>query len=228
MREKYWKPLQGAHKPGAWEALDAGYRESHRSYHTWPHVVSLLEKLDEFQALCTRPHIVATCVFWHDAVNRTQNLDGSGRADDENVSESGELFRKYTLLSMPNADAVYDMIMATANHLHAKPVKQHYSGFGRDVDLFLDLDLSSLASPWQEFVKDLSRIRSEFSWLPELEFCLSQISILENFAREDVPLYRCSQTSKKWRAAAKANLRRCVSNLRERAAQLSSVQSGVS
>ncbi|MCI0468019.1 MAG: hypothetical protein L0Y57_13645 [Beijerinckiaceae bacterium] len=221
IREIYWQPLDCSHKAGAWEALDAGYTESHRAYHTWPHVASLLKKLDEFLGICARPDIIATSVFWHDAVYRTQNLDGSARTDDENVCDSGRLFQEYTLLRTPDADAVYDMIMATANHLQARPEKQHYAGFAGDVDLFLDLDLSSLASPWEEFAKDLARIRSEFYWVTEVEFCLNQINILEKFAREDVRIYRCRETSEKWRGSAKANLRRCVGSLRERVAQLS-------
>ena len=34
--------------------------------------------------------------------------------------------------------------MATANHLSARAATEHYAGFARDLDLFLDLDLSSL------------------------------------------------------------------------------------
>jgi hypothetical protein len=59
IREKYWTPLEGRHKTGAWEALDAGYTESHRAYHTWDHVAGLLEKLSEFSDLSTRSDIIA-------------------------------------------------------------------------------------------------------------------------------------------------------------------------
>ena len=222
IREKYWKPLEGRHKPGAWEVLDTGYCESHRAYHSWPHVASLLEKLSAFSDLCTRADIIATAVFWHDAVYRTQSQDGRPRADYENVHESGQLFREYSLLNKADADAVYDMVMATANHLQATLRTQYYAGFASDVDLFLDLDLSSLASPWEEFVGDLARIRAEFSWVSETEFYVNQIGILKRFAREDVPLYRCRETSEKWRDAARANLRRCVSSLQKRVAELTS------
>jgi predicted metal-dependent HD superfamily phosphohydrolase len=126
------------------------------------------------------------------------------------------------LLNKVDTDAVYDMIMATANHLHPTLRKQYYAGFASDADLFLDLDLSSLASPWEEFVEDLARIRSEFSWVSESDFYVNQIGILERFAREDVPLYRCRETSEKWRDAARANLRRCVRSLQERLAELTS------
>ena len=215
--------LEGRHKTGAWEALDAGYTESHRAYHTWDHVADLLEKLSEFTDLSTRSDIIAVSVFWHDAVYRTQSQDGSPRPDYENVRDSGELFRQYTLLNKSDADAVHDLIMATANHLQARAEKHYYAGFADDLDLFLDLDLSSLASPWEEFVEDLARIRTEFSWAPEDVFCSSQLRILKNFAKEHVRLYRRAATSKKWRDAASANLKRCITELQKRIAELSSV-----
>jgi predicted metal-dependent HD superfamily phosphohydrolase len=126
-------------------------------------------------------------------------------------------------LNKSDADAVYDLIMATANHLQARAEKQYYAGFAGDLDLFLDLDLSSLAAPWEEFVEALARIRSEFSWAPEIVFCTIQLQILEKFAKEDVRLYRRAETSEKWRDAARANLKRCVTELQKRIAELSSV-----
>ena len=223
IREKYWMPLERRHKTGAWEALDAGYTESHRAYHTWEHVAGLLENLSEFSDLSARSDIIAVSVFWHDVVYRTQNQDGSPRPDYENVRDSGELFRQYTLLNKSDSDAVHDLIMATTNHLRARAEKHYYAGFADDLDLFLDLDLSSLASPWEEFVEDFARIRTEFSWASEVVFCSIQLQILEKFAKEDVRLYRRAETSEKWRDAARANLKRCVTELQKRIAELSSV-----
>jgi predicted metal-dependent HD superfamily phosphohydrolase len=117
--------------------------------------------------------------------------------------------------------AVYDLIMATANHLQARAEKQYYAGFSGDLDLFLDL--SSLASPWEKFLEDLARIRTEFSWASEVVFCSIQLEILENFAKAGVRLYRRAKTSEKWRDAATANLKRCVTELQKRIAELSSV-----
>jgi predicted metal-dependent HD superfamily phosphohydrolase len=223
IRKKYWVPLEGRHKAGAWEALDAGYTESHRAYHTWDHIAGLLEDLSEFSDLSTRLDIVAVSVFWHDVVYRTQNQDGSPRPDYENVRDSGELFRQYTSLNKTDADAVHDLIMATANHLQARAEKHYYAGFADDLDLFLDLDLSSLASPWEEFVEDLARIRTEFAWAPETVFCTIQLQILEKFAKDDVRLYRRAETRGKWHDAAMANLTRCITELQKRIAEISSV-----
>jgi predicted metal-dependent HD superfamily phosphohydrolase len=200
--------------------LDASYSESHRAYHAWPHVASLLEKLSAFSGLCTRADLIATAVFWHDTVYKIQSEDGSPRTDYENVHDSGQLFREFALLNNADTDAVYDMILATANHLQPALKNQYYAGFAADVDLLLDLDLSSFAAPWEEFVKDLARIRSEFAYLSEPDFFVKQIAILERYAGEDVPLYRRKETSEKWRDAAKANLRRCLWCLQKRVAEL--------
>jgi predicted metal-dependent HD superfamily phosphohydrolase len=223
IRKKYWEPMEGSHKTGAWEALDAGYTERHRAYHTWEHVAGLLENLSEFSDLSTRTDIIALFVFWHDVVYRTQNQDGSPRPDYENVRDSGELFRQYTSLNKSDADAVHDLIMATANHLQARAEKHYYAGFADDLDLFLDLDLSSFASPWEEFAENLARIRTEFSWAPEVVFCSIQLQILKNFANDDVRLYRRAETSRKWRDTASANLKRGITELQQRIAELSSV-----
>ena len=223
IKKKYWSPLEAKHKTGAWEALDAGYTERHRAYHSWQHVAGLFEKLGEFSDLSTRADIIAMSAFWHDVVYRTQNHDGTPRPDYENVRDCAELFRKYTLLNQPDAAAVYDLIMATANHLQARADTQHYAGFAGDLDLFLDLDLSSLASPWEQFVEHFNAIRYEFSWVPELGFYSKQIQILENFAKDDVQLYRRAETREKWRDTARANLMRCITELKKRIAEIYSI-----
>jgi predicted metal-dependent HD superfamily phosphohydrolase len=115
-------------------------------------------------------------------------------------------------LNKSDADAVHDLIMATANHLQARAEKHYYAGFA----------LSSLASPWEEFVEDLARIRTEFSWASEVVFSI-QLQILNNFAKDDVRLYRRAETSGKWPVAAMANLKRCITELQKRIAELSSV-----
>ncbi|HUB63854.1 MAG TPA: hypothetical protein VL996_05320 [Methylocella sp.] len=220
--KNYWMPLEGSHKIGAWEVLDAGYSEHNRAYHTWDHIAVLFEKLTAFSDLPARTDIIALSIFWHDAVYKTQNQDGSPLPDYENVCDSAELFRQYTLLKPSDADAVHDMIMATANHMQARAEKQYYPGFAGDLDLFLDLDLSSLASSWEEFAEDFAKIRSEFFRVSEIDFCSKQIEILENFAKDEVQLYRRAETREKWREAARTNLKRCIAELTNRLAEISS------
>jgi predicted metal-dependent HD superfamily phosphohydrolase len=214
---RYWQQIEPWHKPGAWEVLDRAYREDHRAYHTWEHIGRLLEKLSAFSHLATRPDLIALAAFWHDAVHQTRNAGGAPRLDSENVRDSAAFFQRYTLLSGKESRAVHDMIMATGCHLQAAAEIAHYDGFAGDLDLFLDLDLSSLALPWEEFCADLARIRREFFWVPEAAFCSAQIRILEDFAKDDARLYRRRETRQKWRDAARENLQRCISHLKGKA-----------
>jgi predicted metal-dependent HD superfamily phosphohydrolase len=216
--KKHWRSLEGSHGPSAWDALDGGYCDSRRAYHGWGHIAELLEKLDGFEALSARPALIATAVFWHDAVYATQAPDGGRRSDYENVRDSAELFLRHTLLNAEEAAAVHELIMATADHTRAEAKKEHYDGFAGDFDLFLDLDLSPLAAPWKIFAANLENIRFEFAWVPEREFYASQIGMLEGFLKADARLYRRAETRKKWLAAAKDNLKFCIDGLRAKLA----------
>lgn len=217
--QKFWIPLEANHKAGAWELLNRNYSDPLRAYHTWEHIAGLFEKLSEFSDLITRADILILTAFWHDVVYQTRNDDGTQRADHDNVHDSAELFRQYTLLNKTDADAVYELIMATANHMQATAQNEYYPGFAADFDLFLDLDLSSLAAPWEEFLEDFSKIRYEFSWLPEIDFCRKQIQILENFSQNEGRLYRRPETREKWRNRALENLKRCIHDLKTRLAK---------
>jgi predicted metal-dependent HD superfamily phosphohydrolase len=219
IRTKHWTSLKERHRAGAWEVLDAGYGDRHRAYHSWKHIVDLLEKLNELSHLVVRRDIITTAIFWHDVVYLTRNTDGGQRPDRENVSDSAELFRRYSLFKESDAVAVYEMIMATADHIHAEAKQQHYAGFVADLDLFLDLDLSPLAAPWGKFAANFEKIRFEYSWVPEAEFYSGQLKMLEEYIIAGARLFRRPETTKKWLNFATANLTRCVNELRTRLAR---------
>ncbi len=214
----YWEAVAGAHRPGAWKALDARYGEPHRAYHGWGHIAALLEKLDGLRNLASRADLIAIAAFWHDAVYTTRDGEGRIRPDRDNVRDSAALFGRYTLLKPPARDAVSALILATADHLHARAEGEFYDGFECDLDFFLDLDLSSLASPWAAFENHMRQLRSEFPFASDREFYANHLRILQNFARDDVTLFRRAETRSMWQANAKANLQRCCSELSKKLA----------
>lgn len=215
--EKYWSRLADRHDAGAFAVLDAAYREPHRAYHTWGHIADILAKLDRHADLAVWPDAVAAAAFWHDAVYAT--LDGAGqpRSDPENVRDSAELFLRHAKFDAVTRAAAYDIIMATASHMKARARTEHYPGFSRDLDFFLDLDLSSLAAPWPVFEKNLGDIRFEFNWIPESEFREGRAKMLESFLAGGDQLFRLPQTRALWLADARANLQRATSLLGETA-----------
>lgn len=221
--EKFWTKIAARHDATAFATIDAAYREPQRGYHNWDHIADLLGKLDRLSHLATRPDLLAAAIFWHDSVYVTRDADGLLRADAENVRASAALFERHSRFAGPEAEAVHDMIMSTANHLAAHPGREHYPGFMRDHDLFLDLDLSSLAAPWDVFENNLERIRFEYAWVPEPLFCLGRLQMLERFVSEGDNLYRRSETRALWLAGARENLTRAESDLRARIARPASM-----
>ncbi|WP_363349202.1 hypothetical protein [Methylocystis echinoides] len=215
---KYWSLLASRHDADAFDALDAGYREPQRAYHAWGHIADMLEKLDRLSPLAARPDLVAAAIFWHDSVYLTRDPDGRPRLDPENVRDSADLFERHSRFDAMEAQAIHDLIMATSHHMKAKARKEHYPGFARDLDLFLDLDLSSLAAPWPVFLKNLDDIRFEFGWAPEQEFFLGRTKMLESFLGGGDALFRLPETRALWLDAARDNLIRADADLRSKMA----------
>lgn len=220
--QTYWGLIASRHRPDAFAALDDAYREPQRGYHDWSHVVELLEKLEALESLAVRPDLIAAAIFWHDSVYLTRDGDGLLRPDAENVRASAALFERYSTFDPTDSAAVHELIMATANHLKARASTERYPGFARDLDLFLDLDLSSLGASWPIFEQNLARIRFEYAWVPEPIFCLGRLQMLETFAARGDALYRLDETRQLWGARAQENFVRAQEKLRQQVARLAS------
>ncbi len=214
IKRQYWVSIEPKHKPSAWEFLDASYGAPGRAYHSWAHIAALLGALDRFFALAARPDLIATAIFWHDVVYQTVGADQSRRADCDNVKESAEMFRRYTLLKKADAEAVQELIMASADHLAAKASRERYEGFAQDLDLFVDLDLAPLAVTWDEFARNYEAIRSEFALVPDNIFNRGQMAFLENLMTQQEKLFRRRETTRALRPKALLNISRCLDGLR--------------
>ncbi|QGM98668.1 hypothetical protein [Methylocystis parvus] len=215
---KYWNLLASRHDAQAFATLDSAYREPQRAYHAWGHIVDLLTKLDALAHLPTRADLIAAAIFWHDSVYLTRDQDGRPRTDPENVRASAELFARHSKFDALEELAVNDLIMATSSHMKAKARAEHYPGFSRDLDFFLDLDLSSLAAPWSVFEKNLDDIHFEFGWAPERAFYQGRVQMLESFLGAGERLFRLPESRALWLAHARANLQRADADLREKLA----------
>jgi predicted metal-dependent HD superfamily phosphohydrolase len=213
---KYWRLIEARHDARAFAVLEAAYGEPHRGYHAIGHIVDLLRQLDRFARLATRIDLVAAAIFWHDAVYVARGPGETVRPDVENVRDSAALFARCAAFEKADQDAVIEMILATSDHVEAKPARQHYPGFFGDFDLFLDLDLSSLAAPWPAFVVNLEKLRFEYAFVPEAVFLRGRLEMIERFARGGERLFRREETRALWSEAARANFARSAADLRAR------------
>lgn len=203
-----WLSIQDSYKP-SWFVLNKAYTEIHRAYHTWDHIETMLHRLDDLIHLATAPNLIKGAIFWHDSVyNTLTKINGINElvSDSVNVIQSAEIFMEHERFKISyHRNAVLSMILGTANHTQAKPTIDYYPGFSQDFNLFLDLDLSSLADPYDKFVENGDNIRREFSWVTDGDFNKARKEIYMKFMNA-FPLYKLAETNELWGKKAYTNL----------------------
>jgi predicted metal-dependent HD superfamily phosphohydrolase len=169
--------------------LTARYREPHRHYHTLEHVAAMLHAgrdfpLDDEQTLA---------VWFHDAIYDPRSTG--------NEADSAALARVRLLAagwSADRAERVARIVLDTSDHRPSMPASAPV----------LDLDLMSLAAPWERFLHDGARIRREYSHVDDATFAAGRRAFFTSMlARER--LYHTAFGAP-LEARARANLTRAL------------------
>lgn len=228
---KAWPNVFDAYTPAARAELAKAYAEPHRGYHDTSHILDLLQKLEKFRADARRPDLIAHAILWHDVVYQTHLIEKGGavhRPDALNVADSAARFEAVVQaggckLHGVDRDEVLGMIRATDGHTLGtlSPDAPAYN----DRALFLDLDLSPLALPWDEFARNTDRIRMEYPHVPEAQFCEGRAKFFDGYGQKEVLFYH-PKTATLFDEAARSNMRRSAQELRRRAARLRTGFSG--
>ena len=174
------------------------YSEPHRCYHNLAHLEDCLGEFDRARQLATDPAAVELAIWFHDAVYDPRAAD--------NEERSAELAKDW-LSDVHASDALTDsvgrLILATKNHdasLHA------------DAPLLVDVDLSILGKPPEQFWEYERQIREEYAWVEKPVFADKRAEILHRFlARERI--YQTELFFQRMEAQARANLRASVQRL---------------
>ena len=184
----------------AYADLVARYAEPHRAYHTLAHVAECLTTLDGARHLAVYPDEVELAVWFHDAIYDPHRED--------NEAQSAELARRTALgadVRKASAKRVYHLILATRHAaLPSDP----------DQQLLVDVDLASLALPWDEFEENGRRIRQEYAFVPDEQFRAARVALFESFLSRPC-IYATDLFRGKYEEQARRNLRRDVSRLQE-------------
>jgi predicted metal-dependent HD superfamily phosphohydrolase len=130
------------------------YNERKRHYHNLEHVTRLLALCDELEI--SDPDIILA-VIYHDIIYRPGSLKNEGKSAAYAQESLGRLGVNSDRMSQ-----VCEMILATANHLipQDNPLTQ----------TLLDLDMSILSSPREDYQAYADGVRKEYSWIPEFVF----------------------------------------------------------
>lgn len=214
-KEWYW--LYDAYTQDVFDdILLPAYTQAGRDYHDIRHIADLLKIFEEYEYLAHDPDLIRHAIFWHDVIYHTQNPDGTSRKDAVNIDESGLVFAQHALyMPLQKRHNVIDVIDCTNGH---KIPESLHAYLRHDAGLFLDMDLSILARPWDEFQKWDARVRNEWPHVTDRDFFMGRAKVLESFAQRDA-IYFTPELAH-WNDRARENLSKMVAIYQSRLANL--------
>lgn len=174
------------------ESLERAYRQSHRVYHGVSHLEHLYANLQKAQALgfCEDVDIRALgwALLYHDCVYELSSLSLYKHNEAESLKTFHSMMRQAEHQTPAYQESILtacELIMATQLHRIEDNAYLNASSRRRaTAELFLDLDLSILASPWNEFLRYDDEITQEWAQCGDvgpLQFKLGRAQVLESF-----------------------------------------------
>jgi predicted metal-dependent HD superfamily phosphohydrolase len=195
-----WRAVMPAPPPGAWfSRLVAFYTEPHRHYHNHRHIADCLAEFDRLKTLASDPVAVELALWFHDVIYDPHAANNEVRSADLAVEWLQGAKAPAKLM-----DSVAALILAT----------QHHDGtLHPDAPLMVDVDLSILGQPPEQFGEYERQIRAEYAWVEPGVFAAGRAAILERFLARP-RLYQTDLAFQHWEQPARANLKASIKKLR--------------
>jgi predicted metal-dependent HD superfamily phosphohydrolase len=185
------------------DGLRRAYQSPKRSYHTWTHIEACLREAAELRF--DDAQAVYAALLYHDAVYVPGAKDNEARCAALAARELAPL----PGFTPPRVARVEHLIMLTASHAGLAPDAP------RDDTLLVDIDLSILAAPLQNYARYAAQVREE--WVPHVVNAAQYASGRAKFLRGMLagPRIFYSTEYAPREAAARANIEAEVSDLEQ-------------
>lgn len=176
------------------------YSEPQRFYHNMNHVKNCLVELDSARSLISQPDLVELAIWYHDAIYDTRTKENEERSAQlaYDVCASAEFPETFS-------KGVKDLILATKHDVIPDEI---------DGKFLVDIDLSILGKPRQEFDEYEKNIRREYSWVPEDKYREGRSAILKMFLDRE-SIYLTYFFINKYEVQARENIAYSMKKLRD-------------
>ena len=195
--------LPGGVPEGVLIDLRQRYAEPQRAYHTWSHIEALLALFSEVSHRLHDSKSVMYGILFHDAVYDPTRGD--------NEDKSADLLRSLGPEVLDEATKARAVRLVLATKAHAVP-----SGVpleeAEDAAIFLDMDLSILAAPIDQFDAYERNIRAEYAHVPDESFRVGRGRVLQEFISRD-RLFLSAWGHARFAVNARQNLQRSLQSI---------------
>ncbi|SHK42583.1 Predicted metal-dependent phosphohydrolase, HD superfamily [Roseomonas rosea] len=180
--------------------LRARLAEPHRAYHGQDHIDSLLAQLQADPSVFQAPEAVELAIWFHDAVYMP------GAPDNERRSAALLRHALDGLAAPALVQAAEAMVLATERHAVPPGLP---APLAADLAAFLDLDLSILGAPPQEYDRYAAAVAREFQPVAGKEgYRQGRAAFLRQALLRETPLFHTAPARAALEDAARANMQR--------------------
>lgn len=173
-----------------WSEIKNCYTSNSRHYHNLEHLKNMLSELIQIQSEVEDLDCLLFAIFYHDIVYKSTKSN--------NESQSALFFQKrIAKTSFQNLKKCMLQIEAT---------KEHKTSADSDTNILLDLDLSILGKPSEEYRKYTEGIRKEYQIYPDFLYKKGRKKVL-NSMLELESIFKTDYFKQQYEHQAKENLR---------------------
>lgn len=185
------------------ERLRQLYAQPTRHYHDNAHVEDLLGQLARLHSAFDDPEAVEAAIWFHDAIYDSTAPDNEAQSAALAAGWLRDTVEKRRLAR------IVRMVMATAGHGVRDDVE---AGEANDTALFLDMDLSILASSQERYDAYEDAIRREYKWVEEETWRERRAAFLRQFLARPF-IFHADEFRQSHEARARANMMRSLARL---------------
>ncbi|MFN8441495.1 MAG: hypothetical protein U0175_12020 [Caldilineaceae bacterium] len=179
------------------EQLVPLYSTPDRAYHNLAHIEACLTEFEAVKSLASDPVALQAAIWFHDVIYDPRSHDNEERSADFAAEQLRSLGMDEAQL-----EQVKQLILAT---------KHDRSVIG-DATMLVDIDLSILGKPAEEFDRYDAAIRQEYQWVAEDAYRVGRAKVLQKFL--DRPsIYQTDYFRIRYEAQARINLQRAIKQL---------------
>jgi predicted metal-dependent HD superfamily phosphohydrolase len=147
-----------------WDLLLSNYTEKHRRYHTLAHIDYCLKQFDNSKEAISEPNAVEMAIWFHDV------LHSPGAPNNERNSADVYVGTARGFFAQEFVNTVRQLILVTAHGATPATWDERY---------MCDIDLSSFAKPWQEFLTDCEDLRGEQVDTSDADYHLANLAFMQ-------------------------------------------------
>ena len=182
-----------------WADLLRHYGGPDRHYHTMSHISHCLGQLDIVKRYLQSPDTVEMAIWFHDVICVAGAKDNEARSAKYFEGVVGRSFDK---------SFIKKVSYLTITTMHSATPRDSDERFIRDIDL------SSFALPWQEFLRDSRAVRAEHIETPDELYFTAKIKYLNAMLGRPA-IYLTNFFYERCEKTARQNIERCIENITE-------------